>query len=443
MDKGGIAALIREAGVVGAGGAGFPTHVKVNGKAEYVIVNGAECEPLLRVDQQLMAHLPQEMLSGLRAVIEATGAQKGIIALKGKYKQAIAALEREIGQDDPIELFMLGDFYPAGDEQVTVYEVLQRIVPEGGIPLHVGAVVTNVETLLNIHQAMKGIPVTRKYVTVTGAVRRPITVKVPIGTRIGELIDMAGGALMEEFKVIDGGPMMGKVVDDLDRPVTKTTKGLIVLPLGHPVLASKERSVEQMLKQARTSCCHCSMCTEICPRQLLGHQLHPDKLMRLASYHSTCEPNALSTEAFLCSECRLCEIACVMNLQPWKLNQLLKKTLNEAGIKNPNNRKPTSANPFREYRKFPVKKLVARLGLEAYNAEAPLAEHMEWDFPLVALERKQHVGAKAEPIVQIGEFVTEGQTIAEIGEGQLGARIHSSISGIVQDINEHSITIAK
>ncbi len=442
MDKQ-LITIIREAGIVGAGGAGFPTHVKVSGKADYIVVNGAECEPLLRVDQQLMTYRATEVLEGLKAIVKETGAQKGIIALKKKYKGAIEALGNGIQPGEPLEVFELGDFYPAGDEQITVYEVLKRIVPEGGIPLQVGVIVINVETLLNVSNAIKGIPVTHKYITVTGAVKNPVTIKVPVGISIREVIALAGGPTVEEFKVIDGGPMMGKVVGDIDRPVTKTTKGIILLPKDHSLIQGKERSIETMLRQARTACCHCSLCTEVCPRNLIGHKLHPDKLMRLASYNSTCEKDTSATEAFLCCECGLCETACIMNLQPWKLNQFLKEKLNRAGIKNPNNRQSLKINEFRDFRKFPVKKLIARLGLEAYNVDAPLAEDIDQDFPRVVLERKQHIGAKAESMVQVGDTVASGQAVADVKDGQLGARIHTGIGGKVQRIDENVIEICK
>lgn len=435
--------LIQEAGIVGAGGAGFPTHVKVNAKAEYVLVNGAECEPLLRVDQQLMVHQAEDFLAGLKAVVKETGAKKGIIALKGKYKAAINKLEAMIANEPQLEIFLLKDFYPAGDEQVTVYEALGRIVPEGGIPLNVGVVVCNVETLVNIARAIKGVPVTQKYMTITGAVRNPITLKVPVGLTIREMIDLAGGATVEEFGVIDGGPMMGKLVRDIDAPTTKTSKGYIVLPKDHFLIESKGRPIEDMLRQAKTACCHCSLCTEVCPRNLLGHKLHPDKIIRLASYGSTCDANAQATEAFLCCECGLCQPACIMDLQPWKLNQFLKGKMAQQGLKNPYHNAPEQVNPFRAYRRFPVKKLISRLKLDEYNVDAPLVEDLSKDFKTVTLPLRQHIGAPAEPLVQVGDQVTEGQLIADMQPGKLGAKIHASISGTVVAIGEKGITISK
>ncbi|HYE81037.1 MAG TPA: 4Fe-4S dicluster domain-containing protein [Clostridia bacterium] len=437
-----LTAIIREAGIIGAGGAGFPTHVKAGGKADFVIANGAECEPLLRVDQQLLEYRTDEVLAGLKSVIAGVGARKGIIGIKKKHAQVIEQLEKRVKGDAAIDILALGDFYPAGDEQVMVYEALERIVPEGGIPLQVGVMVSNIETLLNVHNAMMGIPVTHKYLTVTGAVQSPVTVRVPIGISFREAVELAGGVTVSDYKLIEGGPMMGKLTD-IPRPVTKTTKGIIVLPAGHPLLLSKEKSLEHMLKEARTACCHCSLCTEVCPRNLLGHKLHPDRLMRLAAYNSTCEANVSASDAFLCCECGLCEYACIMGLQPWKLNNYLKRELGRAGVKNPNNRTAPHPNEFRRYKKFPVKKLIARLGLEAYDEKAPLLEEMPKDFTRVVLPLKQHVGQRAEPLVKIGDLVAENQLIADVAEGQLGARLHASIGGWVRRVDYGEIEISK
>ena len=156
---------IRDAGVVGAGGAGFPSHVKLAAQAEVVVTNGAECEPLLRVDQQLMVVRAEEMVHGLELAVSVTGAKEGIIAIKGKHKEAIATLQKAIAGKDNLRIHILDDFYPAGDEPITLYESTGRLVPQGGIPIAVGAVVTNTETLINICNAEKGIPVTDTYIT--------------------------------------------------------------------------------------------------------------------------------------------------------------------------------------------------------------------------------------------------------------------------------------
>ncbi|PKM52047.1 MAG: electron transport complex protein RnfC [Firmicutes bacterium HGW-Firmicutes-7] len=422
--------MIKDSGVVGAGGAGFPTHVKFDTKADFVIVNGAECEPLLRVDQILMDIEADKILFALDQCVKHVGAKEGIIGLKNKYAKAISSLTKALEKYPNLRIHLLDNVYPAGDEQYLVYVVTGRIVPEGGIPIMVGTIVTNVETLLNIYNGIHNIPVTEKYLTIAGAVKNPITIKVPLGISVREVIHLAGGPVYEKYKVIDGGPMMGKILESIDDPVKKTSKGYIVLPETHPLIKNKEKKVSRVLKEAQTACCHCDLCTDVCPRYLLGHKLHPSKLMRISSYGSLGDGNATLDEAFLCCECGLCEQACIMNLQPWKVNINIKKQLTEMGIKNQNNRKPTEVNPFFKYRGFPVKKLIYRIELDQYDVQAPLTE-TDVIFKEVTIVNKQHIGAPSVLWVKEGEMVTKGQLIFRAKDHALGANIHSSISGIV------------
>ncbi|MFZ5975533.1 MAG: SLBB domain-containing protein, partial [Bacillota bacterium] len=394
-----LVSLIEKAGIVGAGGAGFPTHVKLNAKAEIVIVNGAECEPLLRVDQQLMARRAEELLRALSAVVKHVGAKQGIVALKEHYHDAADALKAELPAYPQLSIFKMGNFYPAGDEQVMVYDVTGRIVPEGGIPLNVGVIVSNVETMLQISEYMDfSRPVTDKYVTVTGEVVGPVTVRVPLGITVRECIALAGGATVNDYVVINGGPMMGKLCSSIEDPVTKTTKALIVLPKDHRLVRALGKDMNAMLREARTACMHCSLCTEVCPRNLIGHSMEPNKLIRIASYGSVCAPDDVLSTAFLCSGCRLCEYACVMDLQPWKLNSLLKDQLTQRGVKNPHKAVPKQAHPYYAYKKFPIGKLITRLGLNKYNVPAPLSE-VGGAFRRVELLTKQHIGAPSLPVV--------------------------------------------
>ncbi|NLT17016.1 MAG: electron transport complex protein RnfC [Clostridiales bacterium] len=438
-----LVSLIEKAGIVGAGGAGFPTHVKFAGDAKYIIVNAAECEPLLRVDQQLLIAYKNEILTALQASREALGAKKAIIAIKGKHREAVACLESAVSRVDGVEVFLLEDFYPAGDEQVTVYEALKKIVPEGGLPIHVQTVVVNVETMLNIGNAMKDIPVTEKYLTVTGAVKNPVTVKVPVGIGETEAIGLAGGPAVDAFAVIEGGPMMGKLIDHERAVVTKTTKAYIVLPEEHRLIASRGKSMERMLLEARIACCHCSLRTEVCPRNLLGHRLRPDRLMRMASYTPGFETDPCMDEALICSECGLCEQACVMGLQPWKLNNYLKGKLGAAGIRRTDNRAPEKVSEFREYKKFPVKRLVNQLGLSKYDVPAPLKLSGTERFTRLRIALKQHVGVAAWPVVSVGDRIEKNQLIGDIPEGKLGAKVHSGIGGKVTGIDHDTIEIAR
>ena len=349
--------LVEQAGVVGAGGAGFPTHVKLKAQADTVIINGAECEPLLRVDQQLMALQAGDLLDALDLLVEQVGASQGVVALKEHYHAAVEALERELSRHPKLRIHRMGAFYPAGDEQVIVYEVTGRVVPEGGIPLNVGVVVSNVETALNVLAAVRHqAPVIEKYVTLTGAVRTPKTMKVPLGITVAEALALAGGPTVEHYEVINGGPMMGRVVST-GSAITKTTKGLIVVPEGHSLLQSLNRPVPRMLQDARVACMQCSLCSEVCPRGLLGHRIQPHKMMRLAAYGALCDPEYTPMNAFLCCGCRLCEYACVMGLQPWKLNGMLKGEMGKKGVRNALHNQPEAAAPFRQYKRYPVHKL--------------------------------------------------------------------------------------
>ena len=416
--------LVEQAGVVGAGGAGFPTHVKLKAQADTVIINGAECEPLLRVDQQLMALQAGDLLDALDLLVEQVGASQGVVALKEHYHAAVEALERELSRHPKLRIHRMGAFYPAGDEQVIVYEVTGRVVPEGGIPLNVGVVVSNVETALNVLAAVRHqTPVIEKYVTLTGAVRTPKTVKVPLGITVAEALALAGGPTVEHYEVINGGPMMGRVVST-GSAITKTTKGLIVVPEGHSLLQSLNRPVPRMLQDARVACMQCSLCSEVCPRGLLGHRIQPHKMMRLAAYGALCDPEYTPMNAFLCCGCRLCEYACVMGLQPWKLNGMLKGEMGKKGVRNALHNQPEAAAPFRQYKRYPVHKLIHQLGLDGYDVPAPM-EDSSCDYQMVTLPLSQGVGAPAQPVVRAGDRVEKGALIAAAPEGKLGANLHA------------------
>ena len=185
--------VLKNMGVVGAGGGGFPTHVKASSRVEFVIANGAECEPLLHKDYEIMRRYPREIVAGLSLMIEATGASQGLFGMKEKNQAAVEAIEPEAAVRG-VRMVLLGDFYPAGDEYELVHAATGRLIPAGGIPLHVGCVVNNVETLYNVQQAANDVPVTRKCLTVTGAVGEPQTFWAPIGISFRDLIAHCGGA---------------------------------------------------------------------------------------------------------------------------------------------------------------------------------------------------------------------------------------------------------
>jgi Na+-translocating ferredoxin:NAD+ oxidoreductase RnfC subunit len=439
---------VKAAGVVGAGGAGFPTHVKLAAQVDTVIANGAECEPLLHGDQHLMTRYPEVIVQGLRTAMQATGAKRGIVALKGEYAEAIAALESVVKRDADISLHLLGNFYPSGDEFILVYDVLKRLVPEGGIPLEVGVVVNNVGTLLNVARAVEGVPVTHRYLTVTGQVHQPATLRVPIGTSFAQVVTWAGGVNDDggrlapaDLAFVAGGAMMGRVVEPTD-VVTKTTGGLLVLPANGAVVRWMTRPLANAVRRGMSTCDQCRDCTDLCPRNLLGHALVPHEIMRAINYGLE-QPTHIITAAVLCCECRLCEAyACPLDLSPMAYYRSVKRKLAEAGWKNTvHRRRDLTPHEMFDYRRVPMPRLIDKLGLTAYRGlRAALDEH-DWQPQEVRIPLKQHTGVPAVPVVKAGSRVRRGDLIASIPEGKLGAEVHASVSGRVVDVTARSITI--
>jgi len=434
------AEFIRQSGVVGAGGAGFPTHIKAEAKADDVIANGAECEPLLQKDREVMKAFPEEVLRGLSIMADATGASRATMALKKKHADLVSDFTLRLKNDPRTVLLALGDFYPAGDEYSLVYDATGRLIPPGGIPIQVGAVVNNVESLLNVHRAAEGLPVTDTYLTVAGAVKRPCTLKLPIGVTFAEAVECAGGASVSDAAILDGGAMMGKVTEDLQSVVDKTSGGLIVLPKNHSTIVNKTKPREQYSRIGRSACDQCSFCTQFCPRYLLGYSIEPHRVMRSLSFAKD-KSNVLSEWALLCCECSLCSLyACPENLDPKNVCVSGKADLREIGTlwKNAklNTGKAPEVHPMRDYRKVPVDRLTKRLGLAQYKADAPLMEPGR-DFSKVRVPLKQHVGVPAKAHVRVGDRVKKGDVIGVVPADALGAIVHASIDGFVKSVDTH------
>ncbi|AEG60332.1 4Fe-4S dicluster domain-containing protein [Desulforamulus ruminis] len=433
--------MIKEAGIIGAGGAGFPTHAKLTSKAEYILLNGAECEPLLRVDQQLMELFPDEIIRGLEAAGRTIEARKAIIGIKGKHKEVIVLLRERItalGLADYMEVMELRDIYPAGDEQVLVHELTQRIVPEASIPLKVGCVVINAETALNIARAMAGKPVTETYITLAGDIPRRLTVKVPVGVAIRDVIEQCGVENVDDYAVIDGGPMMGSLMNNLDGHVTKKSKGYLLLKKDHFLIRKKSVSIHRARVIGRTACEQCRMCTDLCPRYLLGHNMQPHKVMRALSYNLDLEGIQF---AQLCCECNACELfACPANLHPKSVNILYKQKLAEQGLRYQPTQMEFQPRTAREYRLIPSKRLIAKIGLTDFDQPAPMTE-VEFRPQILRIALRQHIGAPAVPVVAPGEQVKAGQLIGKIPDNSLGAAVHASCDGTVIENTDHSIVI--
>ena len=430
---------VREAGVVGAGGAGFPTHVKLDTRTEYLIANGAECEPLLRSDRRIMEKNACDIVRAMKAVAEQTGAEKLVIATKNHYDDAVAALKKAI-EGTNITLHLMKSTYPSGDEQTLVYDVTGRVVPAGGLPLDVKTVVSNVATLVNIADAMDDKPVTDKLVTVSGAVKNPVTLKVPIGTPISALIEAAGNfesGRADDYEVIIGGPLMGFPAGSLDEPVTKTTGGIIPLPKGHKLLSYKHVDMKRQTKLARAVCCQCSICTQLCPRAALGLGVTPHKAMRaLSAERAKLLGNYNSI--FSCCDCGICTYyACNFGLSPSTVMGNFKKSLTEEGIK-PKKESAGSVDPGIATKKIPQKRLLSRLSLSKYDRDAPLVP-FTIRVPELRIPLKMHIGSPCKAAVEKGAKVKKG-TVIGIPQG-LGALIHAPVNGTVINVTADTVVI--
>lgn len=429
--------LLREMGVVGAGGAGFPSYAKLTDAADTVILNCAECEPLLKVHRQVLEAYPYEVLSALQKILVATGAKQAIIAIKEHYHSTLKALEAEIGDFPGISIHKLASVYPAGDEIILIREVTGRTVAPGKLPVSVGVTVCNVESVYNIYRAMEGKAVTDKYVTVAGEVKNPMTLRVPLGTKIAELIRAAGGVTCEQAEYISGGPMMGRIITEND-VVTKTTNAVLVFPADHSIILNKNRNAKINLRRAMSVCCQCRSCTELCSRHVIGYPVEPHLVMRVLSNGGRGDVEALAGSMF-CSSCGLCETySCPQDLSPRAMIAELKAMAREKGYKPPEGIEVAEVKDA-DLKKVSVERLTARLGLKKYDVPAPMGENFKTK--TVKLLLSQHLGAPSVPTVKKGDTVKRGDVIALAKEGALGVNLHASIDGKIETVNERYIKI--
>ncbi len=438
MDMKELSNILQQNGIVGAGGAGFPTYAKLNENAETLILNCAECEPLLRLHRQLLEKYAQEIVETFHLIGQAVGAKELVIGIKKAYTKTIDALNGVIGAYPEVRLGLLDEVYPAGDEVVLIYEVTKKVVRPGGLPIEQGVAVFNVETVYNAYRAInQSTPVVDKLVSVVAEVDHPVTVRVPIGTTIEDTVKLAGGITTKNPVYFIGGPMMG-FIGSGSLPVTKTTNAVLVLPEEHLIVQKKRKKTSIDLKRAAACCCQCSMCTDLCPRNRLGHPIQPHLFMRAATCKDVQEPNIFVNTMF-CSSCGLCEMySCMQGLSPRTLMAEYKAGLRANGLRPPQvEAKPVG--PEREYRKVPMERLMARLDLTKYNKEAPLDESVV-PVSKVKIMLSQHIGAPAAAIVKQGDKVTKGQMIAEPAKG-LSVGIHASIDGVVSEVTDKYVII--
>jgi Na+-translocating ferredoxin:NAD+ oxidoreductase RnfC subunit len=441
-----ILRLIFDAGVSGGGGAGFPAHAKYAKSAELFLVNGAECEPLLKTDQYIMRHFADRICGAALAVAARLQAKRIIFALKKNYAESAEALRSAAaGLGGGIDFFLMDSVYPAGDEQTLLYEASGLTVPPGGIPLDAGAVVSNAGTMLAVADALDGKPLTHKFLTVSGEVAGPAVLRVPVGISFAECVGMAGGARIDDFCVIAGGPIMGRVIsrEELETEVvTKTTSGILVLPADHYLRRRRTISVVHTKNRARAACIQCGMCSASCPRSLLGSPLRPHLVMR--AFASSVDMDGLleieaARNAMYCCECGICEVfACPMELLPCQVNIILKKEMRRRKI--PVVRAEAGAvSPDRPYRLIPSKRMASRAELLAYY-DLPVKDfHEAAECRRVSIPLQMHIGAPAASCVRPGQRVRAGDQIGDVAWGTLGAKVHASISGVVREAGDRVV----
>ena len=430
--------IAREKGVVGAGGAGFPAYAKMTEKADTVILNCAECEPLLKLHRQLLAVHTDVIVKMLDEVREAMGAKEAVICVKSEYKSTVEALRRELTEYPKVRLKTLKSAYPMGDEVMLIYEATGRVISPGGIPIDENVVVYNVETMYNLYRAVHlDVAVTNKLVSIVGEIDKPLTVRVPLGTTLREAISLAGKITIDNPAYVIGGPMMGFIGNE-NTVVTKTTNAIIILPDNHPVVLKMNKNLQTEKRRASSACCQCKTCTDMCPRHALGHPIEPHRIMRAVANSDTSDLSVFINASY-CSGCGLCEkYACPQGLSPRSIISQFKGGLRAAGIKP----EKVTAGPLmedRELRQVPVHRLAARLGLSKYDVSAPFIDTTPTT-SYVKIQMSQHIGAPAKPIVKKGEEVKKGQLIAQPSEG-LSVAIHCSIDGIVEEVSDKEVVV--
>lgn len=418
--------LMQEAGIVGAGGAGFPSYAKLADGADTLVINGAECEPLLYTDYVLLKREMPNVLSGIQATLEYAKIPRALLCVK-EHTAARLSIKDGTQLAENIRLKTLPDVYPMGDEISLIYQATGRVVRPGNLPITAGVIVLNVETCYNIARKVKAEEnLTQKYVTIAGNVPEAIVVKVPIGISVAELFERNSITIPEGHVVLDGGPSMGKVIDPERAVVTKTTKGLLILPNDCEAVRSKFLDGEKSIARAETACCQCTRCTDMCPRHLLGYPLEPHKMVRTAKGAVRVQPEMVLA-ATLCCGCGVCEtLACCQGISPKAVINQYKGLLAQNKLRYVGKEDVYPA-PEREWRMLPSTRWAQALGVARFDKVGKYIG-AQTDYARVEILFRQHIGAPSVPCVEDGAFVQAGDLIAKAAEG-LSLPQYASISG--------------
>lgn len=421
-----------QAGIIGASGSGRALAPRLRQVVDIVVANGAECEPLLQSDRILLERQCQGVIRGLTAAMSATGAHSGVLAIRQSQSKALEVACRAIAGMGHLRIHELPDQYPIGDAHLLVPEVTGRVVPEGGRPEGVGVMVSNVQTLWHLSNALEGRSVTWRYVTVGGAVRAPRVLRIPQGMTIREVIALCGGLEIADPIYVLGGPMQGQLVEDDTLALGKAQGGLFVFPRNHPLVHGRLMGVDTRLKQAASACGGCRRCTDYCPRHQLGHRLSPHRLLR--SLTQGVEDAEAVISASLCSGCGLCEVICPAGLSPRAAYGAVQQELKGRGFQNLfQNQSPRPTGDLAG-RRVPRSQVINRFKLTDFQGPYGVD-----DVDLSPLHVCIPLTEGVKVVVAEGERVGHGQVIAKPqGEGPWQ---HASIAGVISKVEPSHVHI--
>ena len=433
--------LLKDNGVVGAGGAGFPSYCKLAEGADTLLINAVECEPLLYTSYTLMQERIRDIVIGMRAVMEYGKIARGLLAVKDYRAKKLGYAD---GQELAPGVFIkyIPNVYPMGDEINLIYTATGRVVPPGQLPITRGVIVFNTETIYNIGLVVQfNQPVTKTYLTISGDTDKAYCVKVPVGMKISEVLKIMNVNVPDTHVVIDGGPSMGTVVNLATDVVKKPCSGLLILPKTIPAVANKLRTKEDNFRRASSVCCQCNRCTDMCPRHLLGYPLEPHKMVRSTLSAAMADPELIKT-ATMCCGCDICStLACCQEISPMQIIKEYKGILAKNRMKymaDPNEQ--FTPSPDREARMVSAGKWKEMLGVAKYDKFPPIYVEEKLKATEVYVPMSQHIGAPAVPIVAVGDLVEENQMIAKAAEG-LSVPHFAPITGRVTYVDAKTIVI--
>lgn len=433
-----IKALLQNAGIVGAGGAGFPTYAKLSDEADLLCVNCSECEPLMYTDFILNREEMAKIVKGAELIMAATNIKHTYLAIKVHRAEALGYADGQVLGEN-VSIKYLPSVYPIGDEIGLIYETTGRLIKAGNLPITAGVIVMNAETVYNAHEAIvSGKPLTEKWLTIAGDIPEKFALKAPLGMRVSEIFKQLGIKVDSDHVIIEGGPSMGSISSPDRAVIKKTTKSILILPKTTRCVENKQSNIDDMLRRAASACCGCTRCTEMCPRYQLGYPLEPHKLIRAALNSAAEDHPELIATASLCCSCGVCAEVCCQDISPKDVILNLKKILAKNKIKFVAD-KDYPVNPDRPYRMIKSSKWKDMLGVLKFDA-IPTYLPKKLSASRVEIPTSQHIGAPSVPCVNVGDTVNEGDMIATAGQG-LSVPQYASISGKVVSCDPTKIVI--